>query len=234
MIKIAFAGAKGSGKNTAAEFLSSFLGKECHQLSFADPIKKVAQTWLGMTSDHTDGFLKETPCRFLVQPPDVLKASLKKHALIKTPSGYASIEELYGKITTKCFKHFEIDLKCDTLLISPRAFMQQFGTEVCRSLWEPIWVDVMRNKCLMLSGSKLITDLRFPNELEFCRSTGFVVVHVERNELRNQDTHVSEKSLEKSQHDYVLENNGTVYDLLKSVEIMKNQLIGLKGVVNGY
>lgn len=59
---IGFAGAAGSGKSTAAEFLEKGCG--FRRVRFAGPLKAMIQA-LGLTPDEIDGHLKESPCELL-------------------------------------------------------------------------------------------------------------------------------------------------------------------------
>jgi len=59
---IAFTGAAGSGKSTAASHLREWYGYT--RIRFADPIKEMLRDF-GLTFDQLDGSLKETPCDLL-------------------------------------------------------------------------------------------------------------------------------------------------------------------------
>ena len=86
----------------------------------------------------------------------------------------------------------------------------------------------------------IITDMRFPNELEAVKSKGGISIRVNRtlnhtnikevvNRLTNvlSEEHESEKALDNAEFDYVIENDGTIEDLIQKVKeiLIKEQLL---------
>ena len=90
--------------------------------------------------------------------------------------------------------------------MTAREFLQYFGTDICRGIWEPIWV----NKCIKditREGSliSIITDVRFPNEVEAVKKAGGVVLRLTRQVF--EDNHDSETALDNYSFTEYLDNN---------------------------
>lgn len=103
---------------------------------------------------------------------------------------------------------------------SPRQFLQRLGTDVGRAFDENLWVKrwiARANTALATGRGVVVTDVRFPNELEAVRSLGGKVYRVERNQGRPDaspvDAHASETALDTAVFDGVILNNGTLDDL---------------------
>jgi hypothetical protein len=91
-----------------------------------------------------------------------------------------------------------------------REFLQHFGTGVCRHLYGNCWVDACY-RCIWEEGTELaiISDCRFPNELERSKENGAKVVRFKR-QLVTTDEHPSETALDDtpdSEFDLVIDNS---------------------------
>lgn len=79
----------------------------------------------------------------------------------------------------------------------------------------------------------IITDMRFPNELEAVKSRKGITIRVNRGTVERtgkviiRDEHPSETGLDNATFDYVIENNGTIKDLVDQIRIIliKEKLI---------
>ena len=122
---------------------------------------------------------------------------------------------------------------------SPRLALQLLGTEAGRNVFhKDIWIYVLENR-IRNYKNVVVTDTRFPNEIEFIRSKGGVIIEVKRGErpewhttavLENTDNqtglmdkhwpkiHVSEWAWIGQKIDFTINNSGTLYDLRKSVK----------------
>jgi hypothetical protein len=84
-----------------------------------------------------------------------------------------------------------------------------------------IWIEVVKRKILKeLEKNKniVITDVRFPNELELIKTFGGIIIRVTRDSVNTQlDVHESEKLIETLQVDYDIQNNGTIEELYKKI-----------------
>lgn len=116
-----------------------------------------------------------------------------------------------------------------------RELLQKLGTEAMRDgLHTNVWVnalfsdyvpvvkewDEFGNDTLVEYPSWCITDMRFPNEMEAVKERGGITIRVNRdNGTRAIDTnpHPSETGLDNVEFDYVIENDGTIEDLIEKV-----------------
>jgi|TARA_Y100000592_G_scaffold98487_1_gene171695 hypothetical protein len=79
--------------------------------------------------------------------------------------------------------------------MSAREFLQFFGTEICRHIYEDVWhsrliKDIEAEQPLVA----VIDDCRFPNEAEAIQSAGGKVIRLMRNNIK--DAHASERALD--------------------------------------
>lgn len=80
--------------------------------------------------------------------------------------------------------------------MTAREFLQFFGTEVCRSIYEDVWSDRLL-KSISEEGPliAIIDDCRFPNEAKAIQDAGGKVVKLTRKPYK--DSHSSESALDK-------------------------------------
>lgn len=103
---------------------------------------------------------------------------------------------------------------------SPRLFLQQIGTECGRNIIHPnVWVNATANFIKLYKGNCtfVIPDLRFLNEKRWIENQNGVTIRVRRDNLPTMN-HESETALDNEPHDYVILNNGTLYDLYLKVK----------------
>lgn len=131
--------------------------------------------------------------------------------------------------------------------ITPRIILQQIGTEAMRDVIDQnIWVYSLEQKIQNSSADNIvITDVRFPNEIELIRKLGGKLIRVKRGpepvwyqtavyhnsqptdpvfgvkrimQDRYSDIHISEWAWIGSQVDGTIHNEGTKQDLKRAVE----------------
>ena len=69
-------------------------------------------------------------------------------------------------------------------MITPRIILQELGTNVLRNQFlQSIWVDSLQKKLMELDKNVVITDVRFPNEIDMIKELGGTIYRVERGEL---------------------------------------------------
>ena len=108
--------------------------------------------------------------------------------------------------------------------MTAREFMQFFGTDVCRKMFESIWVNARINK-IKREGSELaiIADVRFPNEAEAVENAGGKLVRLTRNVYN--DNHSSEVALDDYPFTNYINNSDTnIEDLTVKVKKFYNHL----------
>jgi hypothetical protein len=110
--------------------------------------------------------------------------------------------------------------------ITPRWVLQNIGTDVFRNHFnDNIWLLVVE-KTLMsnLHKNYVITDCRFPNEIQMLKKFGAKIINIRRNtpnwfyQYLNEDilprgVHPSETSWIKTNFDLIIENNDTLEEL---------------------
>jgi len=126
--------------------------------------------------------------------------------------------------------------------LTPRWVLQYWGTEVCRlGFHDDIWIASLENKLRNSRDNIVISDCRFPNEINSIKRAGGKIVWVQRGDLpswyeialsANQgdlvakqqltslNIHASETSWIGTEFDYVLDNNGSIdllYDQIKNL-----------------
>jgi hypothetical protein len=106
--------------------------------------------------------------------------------------------------------------------MTAREFLQYFGTEVMRKIWEPVWV----NKCLKDikredSLCAIIADVRFPNEVSGIKSNNGVLWRLGREVYK--DSHYSETALDGYNFDINIPNQSGVQNLVSTVKSIFTQ-----------
>lgn len=124
--------------------------------------------------------------------------------------------------------------------LTPRWVLQYWGTEVCRrGFHDNIWIASLENKLRNSTDNVVISDCRFPNEIESIRKAGGLIVWVQRgdlpnwynlalnsnngdlasqNQLKVLGIHASETAWVGTDFDFVLDNNSSIDDLYNQVK----------------
>jgi hypothetical protein len=67
--------------------------------------------------------------------------------------------------------------------LTPRWVLQYWGTEVCRKgFHDDIWIASVENKMRKTGDNIVISDVRFPNEIQSIHNAGGIVVRIKRGE----------------------------------------------------
>jgi hypothetical protein len=106
--------------------------------------------------------------------------------------------------------------------VTPRLILQKMGTEACRNgIADNIWIAALEKR-IQGYDDVVISDVRFPNEIDFVRSAGGVIVRVKRGEDPSIEArakmHVSETAWNDTVPDILIENEGTIDDLKSKVK----------------
>jgi len=207
---------------------------------FADKLKDMVCLMIGCTREQLeDRVFKETPL------PEIWWYYKSGGIVTLYPDGrYKEFGDRYLVKTT------------------PRLLLQQMGTECGRNIIHPnVWVNALMadyriegqiDKGKTYSGSDypnwIITDMRFPNEMNAIRNHG-ITIRINREIKINfsDDTvtaaaislnalakinqtgiyHPSETALDNAEFDYVIDNNGTLEKLIEKVKqiLIKEKII---------
>jgi hypothetical protein len=132
--------------------------------------------------------------------------------------------------------------RLDMPTLTPRWVLQYWGTEVCRKgFHDDIWIASLENKLRSSKDSVVISDCRFPNEIDSIRNAGGKIVWVKRGELpdwydtaiqanrghnwaiqdlKMQKIHASETAWVGTEFDHVIDNNGSIDQLYRQAELL--------------
>jgi len=126
--------------------------------------------------------------------------------------------------------------------ITPRLMLQLWGTEVCRrGFHDDIWIASLENKIRNSRDHVVISDCRFPNEIDAIKRAGGVVIRVVRGpdpawflaarqhfvdgaELPDNMPHTSEWAWAGTNFDGILANNLSLDDLYQQVNDLVRDL----------
>lgn len=102
--------------------------------------------------------------------------------------------------------------------ITVRHLLQRMGTEVGRNIFgDDFWVDQCLPQGVTFRAPTVITDARFPNELQRIKSLGGYNIEIRRPGIES-DGHASEMTPPPYLIDFVINNGGDVLDLYSQVE----------------
>ena len=103
-----------------------------------------------------------------------------------------------------------------------RWLLQRMGTEVGREIFgENFWVDQAMKKALQ-HKNVVITDVRYPNELQAILEHSGTVWRVIKDDTGAVNRHASETALDDYQFEYIIFNNDTIESLYESVDSFIN------------
>ena len=114
--------------------------------------------------------------------------------------------------------------------LSPRYALQFFGTDLFRNCFhQDIWLRIVERK-LNAYPNVVITDCRFPNEIQLVRSYGAKLINVQRDVPKwfndyakgidcpeANKLHASETSWIREKMDYIVKNDKTIDELEKQI-----------------
>ena len=102
--------------------------------------------------------------------------------------------------------------------MTAREFMQFFGTDICRNIFQPIWVNSCINKIKReQSELAIIPDVRFPNEAKAIEDAGGTVIRLTRTVF--DDQHSSELALDDYPFtDYIDNKDNSIDSLMVKVK----------------
>lgn len=205
---VGIAGRKRSGKDTVALILEEEYGFK--RLALANPLKECLSTFLGV-SEPID---KESLVSFSVSQEDLREMS---HLLrLEAP---LFIERFREHMREWCGQN------CYTLPY--RKLIQTVGTDICRALDEQVWIrrtmyEITMNKKYGGRNKFVVSDIRFDNEAEFIHNLLGSVWCVTSTRGKD-DTHSSEKGVDKKYISCIIANNGTLEELREGVKRVYKQ-----------
>ena len=250
---ISVSGKIGSGKDLVGQIIQYYIDYRIHNLDlqtflehyeldgldsissipikkWADKLKVITTLILNCTREQLeDREFKETPLgenwRVWYGTNYKLKTNLNPNGRV-TKLFLTEEEALRLKTTTELVRDVE------TEVLTPRKILQLLGTECGREILHPnIWVNALMegyDKEKKIHDDWIITDTRFPNELQAVKDRGGITIHVTRPKGNHRsDLHASEVALEGEKFDYYFVNDGSIEDLAEKVKFM----LGIEGII---
>ncbi len=109
--------------------------------------------------------------------------------------------------------------------LSPRQILQRLGTECVREQFGyDTWLKRARLRLEALqdssAGVAVFTDVRFPNEAQWVRDQGGVVVRIHRGRIDVVAAHASEQALPDGLVDFELSNSAGLVELRQRVNLL--------------
>lgn len=182
--------------------------------SFADTLKEIGMTLFGLTYDQVYG-------------SDAYKNQLVEHLRWENMPGVLTDElcDIYQDVCSANAHPQDWPLEYSKLTyhaagpMTAREFLQFFGTEIMRKMYEPIWVertikDIQQEQPLLA----VIDDCRFENEIRAIQEAGGKVIGLTRKPYK--DNHASEMVIEKHKDmlDVIIDNqNMEIFDVCKEI-----------------
>jgi hypothetical protein len=130
--------------------------------------------------------------------------------------------------------------RLDMPTLTPRWVLQYWGTEVARkSFHDDIWIASLENKLRNSKDNIVISDCRFPNEIQAIKKAGGQIVWVQRgalpewyddavsanqghnigiNNMKLRKIHASEWAWLGNEFNHVIDNNGNIDELFKQAQ----------------
>lgn len=201
-------------------------------VKFADKLKDIVCLLIGCTREQLeDRDFKEKElgeewwyCKYTI-----LDSNKKKGKPFVNPMTGSDIYSIgTKKFYDYLLKKGETEIYNATLCKhTPRTLLQTLGTQYSRQIVHPnIWVNATMSDYVVsqfVDGTIkepnwIITDCRFPNEANAVKERGGINIRVNRPSTVEVSTHESETALDSYDFDYVIENTGTIEDLVVKVE----------------
>ena len=231
---IAISGKKTVGKNTIAKIINQLTNNKYEEKCFADKLKDIICLLIGCTREQLEN-------------ESFKSKELGEewwYWYMKLDGGYSPIILDYLTTTKKELKNYE---GLELIKPTPRFLLQFIGTNLFRDQLHPeIWVNALMSEYKLYKETKpfvnltlkdeeypswCITDMRFPNEMEAVKKRGGITIRVNRPcdicggsgyhkmscPVSKSGEHLSETSLDKSEFDYVIDNSGSIEELMEKV-----------------
>jgi hypothetical protein len=93
--------------------------------------------------------------------------------------------------------------------ITPRWVLQYWGTEVCRTgFHDDIWIAALENRLRQRTGHTVISDVRFPNEIQAIKNVGGRIIWIKRGNLPEWYNCALTENTTPEDEQYILEDHG--------------------------
>jgi len=243
MLILGISGRKQSGKSTIGNFiLSLYLAKlgYCEKIYMDEDGQLLISDILGDT--RYEGVFDIRKLADTYNDPRFIQAMNKLNSKVKIYN-FADILKtdicinMLGLTYDQCYgtddnKNEMTKIVWNDKKLSARDVMQVVGTDIFRKLDTNVWVRSTINKIIRDKPDlAVITDCRFPNEVDSIKQSGGKVIRLTRNPF--QSDHLSETVLDKdnydwSNFDYVVENSDiTLLDQFTQIKKLLEEILPL-------
>lgn len=223
---LAFAGGKQAGKNTCCNFLHGHQ-MMCYKIIDDFSLTEEGQLYIESSALDQEGNESEIKGVIDITREDMEFAEwaafnvwpfIKHYSFAASLKGIAvglfglSEEQVHG---TDKQKNTLTKLKWSKMpgytgkkkgRMTAREFLQYFGSNICRQIYPEVWTErALREIEAEEPQVALISDCRFPNEVEAIQEAGGKVIHLTRKPY--EDKHISENALKGfKNYDAVIDN----------------------------
>lgn len=200
---IVISGKKNVGKDTLADGIIASLqanGYTAKKVSFADPLKQACHIIFGIPLD--DMYTLEGKEKATHLRWNRISGNIREQFLVDDgiePTGFLTVREVLQLVGTQLFRQ-QID--------------------------ENVWA------CAPFKINDVdfvvVSDCRYPNELQAAKDAGAYTIRISRDGLPNEDTHISERALDgvlDSQFNIIVKNNGSLRGLRKLADDIAGSII---------
>jgi hypothetical protein len=243
MLILGISGRKQSGKSTIGNFiLSLYLAKlgYCEKIYMDEDGQLLISDILGDT--RYEGVFDIRKLVDTYNDPRFIQAINKLNSKVKIYN-FADILktdiciDMLGLTYDQCYgtddnKNEMTNIVWNDKKLSARDVMQVVGTDIFRKLDTNVWVRSTINKIIRDKPDlAVITDCRFPNEVDSIKQSGGKVIRLTRNPF--QSDHISETVLDKdsydwSNFDYVVDNSDvTLLDQFTQIKKLLEEILPL-------
>ena len=218
---------------------------------YADKLKDFVCMLIGCTREH----LEDREFKEKELGEEWWKYELSWHEYTKVDGVYNTYEEACEELRNFGGSSFDEKNAITTIKLTPRLLLQIIGTECIRDKVHPnAWVNALfadYKSCSLPdettfiddkefirknSSQWIITDMRFPNELEAVKSRGGITIRINRPyttvvggngipaTFNQNQFHPSETSLDSATFDFVISNDKDIEHLINEVRKILEKL----------
>ncbi len=208
---LGISGKKRSGKNTVASIINKLVTEATNLGYFNDPHwAPKGRVW----TDYMD--FQEKSFAYLVK-----KFSSE---LTGIPMEGWETEEDKAKLLGREWDY--VDDNGNKVGMTRRMMLKKLGSDACNQNLHPnVWVNGVFQDFDQIKSKWLVTDVRFPQEVEAIKSRHGIVIRVVRPSREDGDKHISETALDDYKgFDYVIVNDGTLEELEEKVRKILEEL----------
>ena len=208
---------------TSQNWMAIYQAQNWEIKKFADKLKDIVCLLIGCTRQQLED--REFKEKVLGEEWDIKIITYMDGELHKiyNPSEYEDFD-------IKC--KYPISYISNIIKQTPRSLLQKIGTDLFRNqLHNNTWVNATFAN--YQDDNWIITDVRFPNELEAVKKHNGIIIRINRGlvertgKMIQEPEHISETALDNAEFDYVIENDCTIDDLIEKVReiLIKENII---------